>query len=543
MSLDPETYAAIREMGQELVRQRREIDALRRAQRGPQLAYSSLESGQNVEVRDDDGAVRARIGWQPDGTAGLVTEGGDAPPAPTAPVVEPSMGGLRVTWDGLMANDVAKPADLGFVQVHVSTVSGFVPDASTRAGSIPREGGIQPVTPLPYEPHYVRLVGVTTGGVEGDPSTEASATPVQVDGPDLVANSVTTAHIQAGAIEADQLAALVVLASRLVAGNDTGARVELNENGFRAYNSSEELTVSIDADDGSAVFTGTITGSNITGSDFLLGDLSGTYVHIYTDAGTGYIEATSDSGSSVYVESTSAHANLYLMPPDEAGEDWNPALMRADVNSGQPNLVVHSPRDSAVGSPISRISLHGSSAASAVTSALFSADFMQFSRSNQSSESDAVLEINEDATLFSERHQPVRTDMDSEPGFATAGSFVDFSSGEMPPIPFRTSRSGYTRVTITAAGHNDNSDASSIALGFSLSGSSSVSANLARAWYAQSLGAGNTNDTHNSRVIHLQLDGDEDYTLTPAWRISSGDDTTSEFNLAFENSIVVEPLP
>lgn len=539
--MDSETRQVLQEYAEEIRRLNREVNNLKRGTRRPQLAYSSLESGQNVEVRDDDGNVRTRIGWQPDGTAGLITEGGDAPPAPTAPTVEPSLGGLRVTWDGAMANEVAKPGDLGFVQVHVSTTSGFTPDDTTRAGSIPREGGMLPIVPLPYEQHHVRLVGVTTGGITGDPSTEATATPVQVDEPDLTAGSVTAAHIQAGAIEADKLASLIVLASRLVAGTDTGARVELNENGFRAYNSSEELTVSVDAADGSATLTGTIIGSAIEGGSITIGDTSG--AHSVTDSdgnGNPRQRHISPSGAMVRTIADTDAAQIHFFPPDGI-DTWDGGVAYAFVNSAdQPVVSYTSP--SGDGDTFSQLTLEGGSSADSVVRATLLADQVSLNLAANSTETDGAIGLNDVISIVAPKHWPRRTDMAAEPGFGSEASFVDFTSSEMPTIQFRTSRSGHTRITITAAGYNTNTDTSSLALGFSLSGPTSVGTSLARSWYAQSRGQGNTNNDHYSRVVHLELDGDADYTLTPAWRISSGDDTTAEFNLVFENSIVVEPL-
>lgn len=72
---------------------------LARTSRTAQLAYSSIEGGA-INVHDDDGGVRGVIGQQPDGTTGVVIVNGPPPPTPTAPVVEPALAGLKVTWDG-----------------------------------------------------------------------------------------------------------------------------------------------------------------------------------------------------------------------------------------------------------------------------------------------------------------------------------------------------------------------------------------------------------------------------------------------------------
>lgn len=239
---------------------------LARVENSPRLSHASLDNT-NIVVKDDAGAVRGRIGMQPDGTLGLIAVDGPAPGAPSAPMVTPSLGGLRIVWDGTLADGSTLPADFDHIAVHVATTSGFTPSAATFVGTITRsgDGGMLPVTPLPYQAHTVLLVAVNSSGIGGPPSAETTATPLKVDGPDLTAGSVTAAAIQAGAVTADKLEAILQLVTRLVAGDPAGARVELNEDGLRVYNGSGELVIRFDAADGSGVFTGAITGSTVTG--------------------------------------------------------------------------------------------------------------------------------------------------------------------------------------------------------------------------------------------------------------------------------------
>jgi hypothetical protein len=253
-----------RNVPQELARLAQEIKTIKKGQR---YAHGGSIENAALEVKDDTGTVRAVIGMQPDGTVGLVAVDGPAPTAPTAPVVTSTIGGLRVVWDGTLASGQPLPADFDHVAVHVSTTAAFTPSAATYVGTITKagEGGMLPVLPLPYVPHFVRLTAVNSSGNAGDPSEETAATPIKVDGPDLEAGSVTAGAIEAGAVTAEKLEAVLQLVTRLVAGSPTAARVELNEDGLRVYNNLGELVIRFDAEDGDAVFTGTITGSTVTG--------------------------------------------------------------------------------------------------------------------------------------------------------------------------------------------------------------------------------------------------------------------------------------
>lgn len=252
------------DIGHELHQLRARLDRIERSSR---LSHASLD-GTAITVKDTDGTVRGAIGMQPDGTIGLIAVDGPPPGAPTAPIVTPSIGGLRVVWDGALADGSPLPADFAHVAVHVSTSSGFTPSAATFVGTITRSGtgGMLPVTPLPYVAHYVVLIAVNSSGIPGPASAQTAATPVKVDGPDITAGSVTAAAIQAGAITAEKLEAVLELATRIVAGDPAGARVELNEDGLRVYDGSNVLVIQFNAADGSAVFTGDITASDITGS-------------------------------------------------------------------------------------------------------------------------------------------------------------------------------------------------------------------------------------------------------------------------------------
>lgn len=306
---------------------------LSRIERSPRLSHAALDNT-SITVKDGTGTVRGAIGMQADGTIGLVAANGPAPGAPTAPVVTPSLGGLRVVWDGALADGSVLPADFDHIAVHVSTSSGFTPSAATFVGTITRsgDGGMLPVTPLPYQVHYVQLTAVNTSGNASAASAEASATPVKVDGPDLTAGSVTAAHIQAGAITAEKLEAILQIVTRLVAGDPDGARVELNEDGLRVYNASDALMVQFDAATGDAVFTGEVTGSAITG-----GTITGALIQTATSGERITLNEADTNKIRVY-DATRVVAELSALGLGLIGSGG--AAVRLDPNAVYPNIAL-----------------------------------------------------------------------------------------------------------------------------------------------------------------------------------------------------------
>ncbi|MGW7630565.1 hypothetical protein ACWGKO_16745 [Streptomyces griseoincarnatus] len=106
---------------------------------------------------------------------------------------------------------------------------------------------------------------VTAGKILAGAVTAEKIDALAVTSDKVAANAITAGKINAGAVTADKLEAVLQLVTRLVAGDPSGARVELNSDGLRVYNSGGTQTIAFNAADGSGVFTGTITGSTITG--------------------------------------------------------------------------------------------------------------------------------------------------------------------------------------------------------------------------------------------------------------------------------------
>lgn len=163
---------------------------LARTSRTAQLAYSSIEGGA-ISVHDDDGGIRGIIGQQPDGTTGVVIVNGPPPPTPTAPVVEPALAGLKVTWDGEFTDSLVAPLDLARVQVHLLPSPQVQPDVRTPTATIEAGSGASvTIARSSYDGLWVRLLAVNTSGRPGAASEAVAATPRKTAGHDLATASV-----------------------------------------------------------------------------------------------------------------------------------------------------------------------------------------------------------------------------------------------------------------------------------------------------------------------------------------------------------------
>ncbi|KOX33034.1 MULTISPECIES: hypothetical protein [unclassified Streptomyces] len=188
---------------------------LSRSTRTSSLAYSSIENGA-VEVYDEDGSLRAVVGTQPDGTAGINVVNGPPPPEPAAPAVTSVLGGIAAVWDGTFAEGAVTPLDFARVEVHTGTAPEFTPGPHTLAATLESpQGGL--VTVPTEQPVHVRLVARNTSGAASEPS--ASTGPVGpepvvaedvLDGsitePKIAERAVNATHIKLGAVTVDHLA-------------------------------------------------------------------------------------------------------------------------------------------------------------------------------------------------------------------------------------------------------------------------------------------------------------------------------------------------
>lgn len=123
-------------------------------------------------VTDSTGLVRTTIGLQPDGSVTSVDANAPPPAQPDAPTVAGIVQGLAITWDGLLAG-THPLADFAWVQVHLSTVSGFTPSTATQLGILPKAGTLVAGSLTAGNTYYAKLVAVNTSG-----TTSAATAPV-----------------------------------------------------------------------------------------------------------------------------------------------------------------------------------------------------------------------------------------------------------------------------------------------------------------------------------------------------------------------------
>ena len=128
-------------------------------------------------IKDGTGSTRVVIGQQGDGTVTVVETNGPPPAAPDVPVVTAGVLGLVVGWDGLLAA-AAPLADFKWVEVHVSTSTGFTPSSATLQGTMV-VGGLFGVGALTAgTTYYVKLMARNKSGVAGTPGTQGSGVPL-----------------------------------------------------------------------------------------------------------------------------------------------------------------------------------------------------------------------------------------------------------------------------------------------------------------------------------------------------------------------------
>ncbi|MFI6653289.1 hypothetical protein ACIBI8_37575 [Streptomyces sp. NPDC050529] len=251
-------------------------------EKGQRISHGASIENAAVEVRDEDGSLRAIVGQQGDGTTGAIIVNGPPPPQPSDPIVASVLGGVTASWDGLFAAGALMPLDWARIEVHASTAPVFTPDSVTLQSTIETAQGATVVIACETAV-YVRLVARTTSGTASAPSSTVGPygpTPVVatdvLDGivttlkladdavtaakvatgaigtTEISDSAITTPKIVAGAVQTAQLDAEAVNASKIAAGAVTTAKlaalaVTANELAANAVTAGKILAGSVSA--------------------------------------------------------------------------------------------------------------------------------------------------------------------------------------------------------------------------------------------------------------------------------------------------------
>ena len=144
----------------------------------PVVTFSGVRNGVTIAVQggviDSSNHVSA---WSASTTHSVAID--TTPPnQPSTPGVSTRKGVLIITWDGKDSAAAAYGINLGRVDVHVSTTTGFTPSAATLRGSFPNGADTLVLDDLPYgTTQFVRFVAYSKNGYASTVSVQASATP------------------------------------------------------------------------------------------------------------------------------------------------------------------------------------------------------------------------------------------------------------------------------------------------------------------------------------------------------------------------------
>jgi len=169
-----------------------------------------------------------------------------APPKPAPPVIASSMVAIQVQHflgkaEGGTFN---LPPDMAYLEVHVGDAN-FYPNETTRVGKILADAGmLRSGTPViqtfnvdSTENIYVRVIAIDTAGNRSAPSNAVTATVNLID--DAHISDLTASKITAGTISAS------IILGGVIKTGESGARAEMNFEGFRIYSEDEDPTVSL----------------------------------------------------------------------------------------------------------------------------------------------------------------------------------------------------------------------------------------------------------------------------------------------------------
>lgn len=199
-----------------------------------------------IQIRAVDGSTPQHFSEWSEVYPLPITNDTIAPPKPAPPVIASSLLGIQVAHylgksDGGTFN---LPPDMAYLEVHVGPAS-FYPDDSSRVGKIIADQGmIRSGTPVIQtfnidntENIFVRVVAVDRAGNKSAPSNAVTSTINLID--DAHISDLTASKITAGIITSS------IILGGVIKTAESGARAEMNFEGFRIFGEDDDATVSL----------------------------------------------------------------------------------------------------------------------------------------------------------------------------------------------------------------------------------------------------------------------------------------------------------
>lgn len=200
-----------------------------------------------------------------------------APSQPAAPVVASSRMALQVvhTLGRAAGGTYNLEPDLAYLSVHVGGANTFLPDDNNQVGKLIANSGmitgqIPAVGTFQIEQTdgvWVKVVAVDRNGNKSVPSDGAQSTVLLID--DAHISDLTVSKITAGTITAAW-----ILAGSIKTAN-TGARVEMDTDGIRAYKANGAQTFNVDGDTGFVDVTGRYKAVTDVGAEIRIDPVAG----------------------------------------------------------------------------------------------------------------------------------------------------------------------------------------------------------------------------------------------------------------------------
>jgi hypothetical protein len=336
--------------------------------------FGGVAAGEEVQVRvaayDRDGNQSA---WS--AVVGHLTETDTtAPPTPSTPSVSNYLGVLLVEWNGLGSAGETMPLDFDYVEIHMSTSSGFTPTTATYVDRL-YGAGVFPVADLPYGvTQFFKLVAVdrTAGAPNKSAASGAgSAAPEQVvsadvfDGAigsakladlavttakinDLAVNNAKIGDLSVGKLTAGTFSAALTLSGIFRTGMSPNARGEWDSTSFRQYNASNQQTLAF-VPGGVSFMTGEFR-TALTGQRLVLnpGGSTPDEVRIYPTGGGDFARinartAPADGSAAIIIDGGASGGNgrgRFAAYKAEAAVGWVVNDTGGDIENGYSRTAV-----------------------------------------------------------------------------------------------------------------------------------------------------------------------------------------------------------